>query len=73
MLRFTKLLNKVSRLRLLEILLMRTNCCVRFDFCGSTVLVDRSGDPVSFYTTPQPQPPELLGQYSELAAFVWVE
>ena len=30
---------------------MRTNRFVRFDFCGSTVLVGSSGDQVSFNTT----------------------
>ena len=30
---------------------LRKNRCVRSDFCGSTVQVASSGDPVSFYTT----------------------
>ena len=30
---------------------MRMNCCGRFGFGGSTVLVVRSGHPVSCYTT----------------------
>jgi hypothetical protein len=30
---------------------VRKNRCVRFDFCGLTVLVASSGDQVSFNTT----------------------
>jgi hypothetical protein len=30
---------------------MRKNRSVRFDFCGSTVLLASRGDQVSFYTT----------------------
>ena len=46
-----ELLNKVCDLGLLEILLVGMNCCLRFGFGGSTVLVVSRGDQMSCYTT----------------------
>ena len=45
-----ELLNRVWDLGLLEILQMRRNCCVKFDFGGAIVLLACRGDQVSFTT-----------------------